>query len=114
MFCMQITVRSLKHVELVTITGRIDGEAVHEFENELRGLIERNRRKIILNLAETEYINSGALRSMVSALKECKRSSGNLVLASVSSRVLDTMGLVGFNSLFESFADVVSAVDSFS
>ena len=110
---MKLTLRPLKHVDVLTVQGRVDGEGVTEFENALRGLVERNRKKIILDMHATDFINSGALRAMVSALKECKRTSGNVVLAGSNERVRDTLRLVGFETLFEQFSDVVEAVDSF-
>ena len=110
---MKLASRALRRVDVVSVHGRIDGEGVSEFEGVLRGLVERSRRKIVLDLRETEFINSGALRAMVSALKECKRSSGNLVIACANERVNDTLRLVGFSTLFEQYADVIDAIDSF-
>jgi anti-anti-sigma factor len=60
-----------------------------------------------------EYVNSAGLRALLSALKDCKKAGGNVVLTHVQPRVADTLQLVGFQTLFEQYPDVLDAVDSF-
>ena len=109
---MEISVKPLKHVDIVSVTGRIDSATAPEFDNALKGLLERGRKKIVLDFTKLDYMSSAGLRAMLSALKAAKNGGGNLVLVNVNERVRDTLVLVGFQSLFLQFNDIVDAVDS--
>ena len=109
---MEISVKPLKQVDIVSVTGRIDSATAPEFDNALKGLLERGRKKIVLDFTKLDYMSSAGLRAMLSALKAVKNGGGNLVLVNVNERVRDTLILVGFQSLFLQFNDIVDAVDS--
>ncbi len=110
---MEITLKPLKHVDIVTVAGRIDSATAPEFDNALKGLLEHGRRKIILDFEGLDYISSAGLRAMLSALKAAKNGGGNLVLVQPNDRIRDTLTLVGFQSLFTQYNDQVEAMDSF-
>jgi anti-anti-sigma factor len=110
---MEISVKPLKQVDIVSVSGRIDSATAPEFDNALKGLLERGRRKIVLDFTSLDYISSAGLRAMLSALKTAKNSAGNVVLVKTNERVRDTLTLVGFQTLFLQFNDLVDAVDSF-
>ena len=110
---MEISVKPLKHIDIVSVTGRIDSATAPEFDNALKGLLEHGRRKIELDYTGLEYISSAGLRAMLSALKAAKNGGGNLVLVKPNERIRDTLSLVGFQSLFMQFDDSLEAVDSF-
>ena len=109
---MEIGVKPLKHVDIVSVSGRIDSATASEFDNALKGLLERGRKKIVLDFLGLDYISSSGLRAMLSALKAAKNGGGNLVLVNVNDRIRDTLSLVGFQTLFLQFDDVVEAVDA--
>lgn len=110
---MEISVKPLKHVDIVTVSGRIDSATAPEFDTALKGLLERGRRKVVLDYTELDYISSAGLRAMVAALKSARNGGGNLVIAHPRERIIDTLRTVGFESLFLQFDEIVDAVDSF-
>ena len=110
---MEITVKPLKQVDIVKVSGRIDSATAPEFENTLKGLLDRGRRKIVIDCQNLEYVSSAGLRAMLAALKSAKSNGGNVVLAQANDRVRDTLALVGFQTLFLQYTDIVDAVDSF-
>lgn len=110
---MDISVKPLRQVDIVSVSGRIDSATAPMFDNALKGLLERGRKKIVLNCATLDYVSSAGLRAMLSTLKATKNGGGNLVLVKVNERIRDTLSLVGFQSLFLQFDDNVDAVDSF-
>ncbi len=110
---MEISVKPLKQVDIVKVSGRIDSATAPEFDNALKGLLERGRRKIVIDCENLEYVSSAGLRAMLAALKSAKSNGGNVVLAQTNERVRDTLALVGFQTLFLQYTDIVDAVDSF-
>ena len=81
---MEISVKPLKHVDIVSVTGRIDSATAPEFDNALKGLLERGRKKIVLDFTKLDYMSSAGLRAMLSALKAVKNGGGNSVICSGS------------------------------
>ncbi|HQX75166.1 MAG TPA: STAS domain-containing protein, partial [Thermoflexales bacterium] len=83
-----------------------------ELDTALKGLVEKGRRKIVIDLSKCQYVSSAGLRAMLSALKQVK-GGGNLVLVGASPQIRETLQLVGFHTLFTQFDDILDAVDSF-
>ncbi|MCA9936285.1 MAG: STAS domain-containing protein [Ardenticatenaceae bacterium] len=110
---LNIAVESLKRVDLVTASGRIDSNNAHEFDSVLKGVIDDGRHNIVLELSGVNYMSSAGLRAMVSALRECKKHRGDVRLANVSERVEEVLSLAGLNTLFQEFEDSTAAVGSF-
>lgn len=110
---MDIKVKPLTHVDVISVSGRIDSATAPEFDNALKGLLDKGRRKIVLDCTDLEYISSAGLRAMLSALKAAKNSGGNVVLVKPNDRIRDTLTLVGFQTLFLQFNDTLEAVDAF-
>lgn len=110
---MELSVKPLKQVDVVTVTGRVDSSNAGEFENALKGLLNRGRHKLVLDFAQLDYISSSGLRAMVSALKSARNSGGDVVIVKANDRIRDTLSLVGFQSLFVQYDDLLDAVDAF-
>jgi anti-sigma B factor antagonist len=110
---VNMSVETLKRVDLVTVSGRIDSSNAAEFEGNLKELMNSGRHSLVLNLAGVTYMSSAGLRTLVSTLKECKRHSGDVRLASPSERVSEVLSLAGLDSLFQVYEDDTAAVGSF-
>ncbi|MBK7895389.1 MAG: STAS domain-containing protein [Anaerolineaceae bacterium] len=110
---MNFSVESMKRVELITVTGRIDSSNAAEFEGGLKELTSNGRANLVLNLSGVTYMSSAGLRALVSTLKECKKRSGDMRLAAPSERVAEVLTLAGLDSLFQMYDDDTTAVGSF-
>jgi anti-sigma B factor antagonist len=76
--------------------------------------MEKGRYKIVLDLAQLEFISSAGLRIFVNTQKTCKRyNRGEVILARIPSNIYNSLELVGFTSLFKIYDDVLTAVGSF-
>jgi anti-sigma B factor antagonist len=110
---LEISKESLKRVDIIRVNGRIDSNSAPEFDNELKATIENGRFNIALNLANVNYMSSAGLRALISALRESKKRSGNVVLAAPSDRVKEVLELAGLTSIFNIYDDETAAVGSF-
>jgi anti-sigma B factor antagonist len=110
---MKIDVQSMKRVELMTVSGRIDSSNAGEFDDALKALLDKGEYQLVLNLSGIEYISSAGLRALVSTLRESKKHNGDLRLADPADRVMEVLNLAGLTALFQIFDDDVSAVGSF-
>ena len=112
---MEITIRELSAVDVVTVVGRVDSSTAPQLDQVLKGLVDNGRFKLILDLAGVAYMSSAGLRAMVSCLREVKKGvrMGDLRLAALSARVAEVLELAGLNQVFQIFEDQVGAVGSF-
>lgn len=110
---MEITVRELKDVDVVTVTGRVDSNTAPRMDQTLKGLVDNRRHRIVLDLSGVDYMSSAGLRAMVSCLRSVQKWMGNLHLANPSKRVQDVLELAGLDTVFKIYEDQVAAVGSF-
>lgn len=111
---LTIKVDNFKKADLVTASGRIDSSNATEFDDVLKGLMDDGQHHIIINMADINYMSSAGLRTLVSALRECKKKRGDIRLSSPSDRVKEVLDLSGLYSMFTTFSTDAEAVDSFS
>jgi anti-sigma B factor antagonist len=111
----RVNTKQLKRVDLVEVDGRVDSATAPQFEQAIQKIIDAGRYRIVVNLADTEYMSSAAFRVLISALKQVRRSTrrGDIRIANVSNKIMETFKLGGFDELFKFFDNDVDAVGSF-
>ena len=111
---MEITSKKLKRCDLVKVSGRIDSNTAPDLEEELKAITDAERFRIVLDMADVNYISSAGLRVLISFLKLCKRwNRGNLYLAAMPPRILNVLDLAGITMLFKAFDTDAEAVGNF-
>ena len=116
---MEITHKGFNRVDLLTLAGRLDAASSPQFKQAIDALFEQGRFKIVLDLANLEYIASPGLRVLIEARKRARDfkltspESGDVRIANLPPRIQEVFDLTGFTSLFEIFTDVTEAVGSF-
>lgn len=110
---MEVTVKSLNQVDLITVDGRVDGSTAPELGEVLNTRIERGTHNLVVDLGGVDYMSSAGLRELVAALKRVRSAGGDLRLSNPSERVSKVLELAGLNSIFQVYADQVEAVGSF-
>lgn len=110
---LDINVDSYKRVDMVTISGRIDGSNAGELESAFGSLTDEGRYQIVAELSGVEYMSSAGLRALVATMRECKKHRGDLRLATPSERINEVLELAGLDSIFQVYDDPAAAVGSF-
>ena len=107
---MNIETRELKHVSVVTVSGRVDSATAPDLQKALQVLLDAEHNQIVLELKDVDYMSSAGLRVLVSTQKAAKKNGGALRLAQLSTRVEEVFELAGLAPVFEIYPDVVGAV----
>ena len=85
---------------MLVVSGRITLSECHgDLRNAVRGLIERGRKQIVLDLEAVPFIDSDGLGELVSSYASAVRLGGTLRLTSVNPRVADALGGVGLRNI---------------
>ena len=90
---MDITATTDGTTTTFALSGWLDTNSSPELSAELNNL-DPNCDKLILDLAELEYISSAGLRVLVTAHK---KMSGNLFVTHVSADVMQVLKMAGFH-----------------
>jgi anti-sigma B factor antagonist len=111
---MTITTREVSHVTIVDITGRITlGEETGKLRDTIRQLISEGKKKIVLNLALVDYIDSSGVGELVSSFTTVRNSGGELKLLSLTKKVQDILNVTKLYTVFDVKEDEFTAVKSF-
>jgi anti-anti-sigma factor len=93
---MQIKEEKQDDVPIVSINEHLDTVSAPQFHARLLGLINAGERRLIVDCAQLEYVNSAGLKVFLLAAKELDSLGGQLVLCALSPSVLmvfETIGL---------------------
>ncbi len=111
---MTITTREVSHVTIVDINGRITlGEETGKLRDIVRELIAADKKKIVLNLAQVDYIDSSGVGEQVSGFTAVRNAGGELKLLSLTKKVHDVLYVTKLYTVFDIKDDEFSAVKSF-
>jgi anti-sigma B factor antagonist len=111
---MKLVTRLIDCVEVVQINGRIElGEGSAAVRDVVRDLLAKGRKKILLNLADVDYIDSAGLGALVSAFTSVRNEGGELKLVYLTKKVQDLLQMTRLYTVFEIFDDEEAAIKSF-
>jgi anti-sigma B factor antagonist len=108
------TVRTVGDVTIVDISGRIVlGPANSSLRSLVSDLLSKGHNKILLNLAEVNYIDSSGLGHLVSAFTAVRKQGGELKLLKLTNKVHDLMQITRLYAVFDISDDEAEAFKSF-
>ena len=101
-------------VTILSLDGKlIVGEATAALKEQIKQLTEEGIRKLILDLAKVDYIDSSGLGTLVYSYSTFRKQNGTLKLVNLSRRNIELMLLTKLETVFEVYDNEQSAVDSF-
>ena len=109
-----LDLREANGVTIVDVPGRVTlGESATALREGLRDLTVQGHKKIVLNLANTSFLDSTALGVLVSAFATASSAGGQIKLCNLGKRVNDLLLVTKLYTVFEVFHDEASALRSF-
>lgn len=106
---MSIEQQRVGKLHLIRVNGRLDHSQTPQLEDRLTHLLNAGHHFLVTDLTQTDYINSGGLRCLVSAWRKARQQEGNLVLCGLNTRLQEIFGMVGFDKVFQIYPDLETA-----
>jgi anti-sigma B factor antagonist len=103
---------SRKGVTLLVAAGDIDMTASREFGRRLEGAVRGTDGDVLLDLDSVVYLDSTALRALLSARKLAEEAGVRLALVCSARSVLHVLEVTGMTELFEIHPDRESAAEA--
>jgi len=101
-------------VSLVTLNGRIVlGEESTALREKLKSLIAAGKQKIVLNMAEIDYIDSSGLGALVAAHLSAQNAGSSIRLCNLGKKFHEVMQLTKLLTVFDVYDTEAAAIASF-
>jgi anti-sigma B factor antagonist len=95
---------------VVAISGRLAlGGETEKLEAAVNGLLARDRKKIVLDIAGLDYVDSSGVGMLVSCLTNVKKAGGELKVAGANPRIRRIFSMTGVESVLPMFDSVDAA-----
>ena len=85
---------------IVAVAGEIDLFTAPEFKQRVSAPIDAGRTHVIVDLAETTFIDSSSLGVMIGAHRRLLRLDGSLVIVCENDAIVKTFRITGLDSVF--------------
>jgi len=112
---LQIDQRVVNGVTILDLKGKITlGEGDELLKKEIDSLIQKDQKKLLLNLEGVPYIDSAGLGEIVRTYTTVSRQGGKLKLLNLTKRIQDLLAITKLLTVFETYESEPEAVKSFS
>jgi anti-sigma B factor antagonist len=112
---MKIETRTIGDIRVLDCSGKITlGEGTMAIRSTVRDILKNNGKKIILNLADVNYIDSSGIGELVSSYTTVTNSGGSLKLLNLTKKIQELLAITKLLTVFQVFDNEQSALASFS
>ncbi len=110
----QVLEETLPQGSLLRLSGRPTRNGDDPFRDYLERLVHVNRNRIIIDLAEVDYVDSAFLATLVAFSRRTRRRGGALKLIRLNQRLKDILFVTQLFHLLEVFETLDQAQTSFN
>jgi anti-sigma B factor antagonist len=111
---LKLAKRNVDDILAIGCNGRIVfGEESSLLRDEVKKAIADGNRRIVLNLGEVNYIDSGGLGTLVALHTTAHNAGGTIKLANLTKRVGDLMQVTKLLTVFEVHNSEYEALEAF-
>jgi len=94
-----MTSRENAGVTFVKMLGSLSATTAEQGIQEMKRIVDTGTKKVIVNLADVDYISSGGIRVLILACKQLNNVRGEMKIAAAKGMVKEALEASGFNLL---------------
>jgi len=108
---MKIETRTVGDIQVLDVSGKITlGEGTMAVRNTVRDLLKVGNKKIILNLADVNYVDSSGIGELVSAYTMVSNQGGKLILLNLNQKIRELLRITRLLNVFQVYDDEKEAL----
>jgi anti-sigma B factor antagonist len=112
---MRLTDRMQNNIVILQPKGKImGGPDTTLLHDKLHEYIEQNKRQVVIDLAEVDWMNSTGLGILIAGYTTLRNNQGELKLANVTDKIQSLLTITKLVTVFESYDSVDEAIKSFA
>jgi anti-sigma B factor antagonist len=99
---------------VIELGGEVDLYTAPEFKERMVELIERGKKRIVVDLSEATFIDSTTLGVLVGGVKRLRPANGSLALVCTDQNITKIFEITGLDRVFPIHATREEALGSFA
>ena len=103
----------VNNVVILKLFDKIDASSSKDLLMLVKGMIEENKLKLLLDMQDVESVDSSGLGVLISCLKNISNAGGHLKIAQLHNGTKNTFYLTRLDRIFEIYDNNATAVESF-
>lgn len=111
---MTLSHRTEGEIDIVKLPARLMMADSADARASLKAIINAGSGKLIIDLADTTFMDSSGLAVLVSSLQAARKKDGDVYLASMSNTVRALFELTRLHTVFQIFDDEAAALRALS
>ena len=112
---IKASTRQQQDVTIVDLGGQIKlGEGSSVLRDTVKDLLGKVRKKILLNLADINYIDSSGVGELISAFTSVRNQGGKFKLLHLTKKVHDVLQITKLYTVFDVRDNEAAAISAFS
>ena len=110
---MKVTQKEKEDVLVVLIEGEINIDTIDILKKELKSVLAKGARKVILNFNRVEYIDSLGIATLIEFSKSLESIQGELFLSNLSPKLRPLFGITKLEKIFKIYESEEEALRDF-
>ena len=106
--------RAKMGVEVLRFQGDLDAMEMIKIKSRLNRLINKNHKKLLLDLRQTRRVELAGLGILVDRLMKVRAQKGDIKLCNLRPEVEQTFRMIGLSGVVEAFHSEEEAIRSFA
>ena len=94
-----ITSHEKAGITFVKMQGSLSATTAEQGNQEMKRIMDAGAKKVVINLADVDYISSGGIRVLILACKQLNNVQGAMKIAAAKGMVKEALEASGFNLL---------------
>lgn len=112
---MNLLVEEVNDIKVLRVKEeRIDSTKAPDLKAQLLVLTKENGCKVIIDLSQTNYIDSSGLGALLLGLRQAREADGEFALVGVQNRVKSLLQIAQLDNVLRSYASEFDALESFA
>lgn len=100
---------------IVELKGNVmGGPATEEFSKLLHSLVDEGKKNVIVDLGKVKFMNSTGLGMLIAGLTTMKRAEGDLRICQADKKIESLLVVTKLITVFQHFATVEEAIQSYN
>ena len=111
---MKLSIKDSSSVTVIELEGSVlGGPDATALNDTLHKLVEKGKKKVLLDLSGVQTMNSSGLGMLLNALTTVRNAGGELKLAAASKKIESLLVITKLSTVFELHPTVKKAIASF-
>lgn len=96
-----LTVTSREHagITIVKMHGSLSATTAEQGNKDIKKILDGGVKKVVMNLADVDYISSGGIRVLILTCKQLNKAQGEMKIAGAKGMVKEALEASGFQLL---------------